>query len=348
MNFQDLVTHLGIPPQQTSLASHPQLNPDVTGVAALELATPSQLSFIDGERYAGQMQTTQAKTLILPNLPQLHRQASDLGVAWLSTEQPRLLFAQAIGLFYQPQRPSSGIHPTAVIHPSAKLGQDVAIAAYVVIGEDVHIGDHVCIHPHVTVYGGSRIGEGTVLHSQVVIHERSQIGAHCLIHSGVVIGSEGFGFVPTATGWFKMPQSGQVVLEADVEVGCNTTIDRPAVGETRIGQGTKIDNQVQIGHGCQIGANCVVVAQVGLAGRVQLGQGVVLAGQVGVAEGVKLGDGTIAIAQAGLMADTPPGEVVAGSPAMPQRQYWRVTALVRRLPELAQTLKQLQQRLPFE
>jgi UDP-3-O-[3-hydroxymyristoyl] glucosamine N-acyltransferase len=341
MNFQDLVTHLGIPPQQTSLGSHPHLNPEVTGVAALELATPSQLSFIDGERYAGQVQTTQAKALILPNLPRLHSQASDLGIAWLSTEQPRLLFAQTIGLFYQPQRPNSGIHPTAVIHPSAKLGEDVAIAAYVVIGEDVQIGDHVCIHPQVTVYGGSIIGEGTVLHSHVVIHERSQIGAHCLIHSGVVIGSEGFGFVPTATGWFKMPQSGHVVLEAEVEVGCNTTIDRPSVGETRIGQGTKIDNLVQIGHGCQIGSNCVIVAQAGLAGRVQLGPRVVLAGQVGVAEGVTLGDGTIAIAQAGLMADTAPGEVVAGSPAMPQRQYWRVTALLRRLPELAQTLRQL-------
>jgi UDP-3-O-[3-hydroxymyristoyl] glucosamine N-acyltransferase len=346
MKFRDLATQLGLPLSQTSLAALPELNPEVTGVAAIELATADQLSFIDGERHAGQVQTTQAKALILPNLPELCSQASERNIAWLSTEHPRLLFAQALSLFYQPQRPEPGIHPTAVIHPTAKLGKDIAIAAQVVIGADVQIGDQVCIHPQVVLYGGSQIGAGSTIHSHVIIHERSQLGPNCLIHSGAVIGSEGFGFVPTPTGWVKMPQSGHVVLEAGVEVGCNSAIDRPSVGETRVGAGTKIDNLVQIGHGCQIGANCVVVAQVGLAGRVTLGPRVVLAGQVGVAEGIKIGEGAVIMAQSGLLEDVEPGAVLCGSPAMPQRLFWRVTALVRRLPELAQTLKQLQKLLP--
>jgi UDP-3-O-[3-hydroxymyristoyl] glucosamine N-acyltransferase len=346
MEFRDLVARLGLPPSQTSLAALPDLNPEVQGVAAIELATTDQLSFIDGERYAKYVQTTQAKALILPNLPPLCHQAEQLGIAWASTDNPRLLFAQAIGVFYQPQRPDAGIHPTAVIHPTAKLGKDVAIAAQVVIGPEVEIGDQVCIHPQVVVYGGSRIGAGSTLHSQSVLHERSQIGPDCLIHSGVVIGSEGFGFVPTPTGWVKMPQSGRVVLEAGVEVGCNSAIDRPSVGETRIGAGTKIDNLVQIGHGCQIGANCVVVAQVGLAGRVTLGQRVVLAGQVGVSEGITIGDGAVIMAQSGLLEDAESGAVLCGSPAMPQRLFWRMTALMRRLPEFAQTLKQLQKLQP--
>jgi UDP-3-O-[3-hydroxymyristoyl] glucosamine N-acyltransferase len=348
ITFADLVTQLELDPQHTSLAIAPERNPTVSGVAAIELATPDQLSFIDGKRYGERLQTTQARVLILPKTPSLWEQANTREIAWVSTDQPRLLFAKAIGLFYQPQRPEPGIHPTAVIHPSAKLGKAVAIAAQVVVGAEVEIGDRVALHPQVVIYAGCHLGEGTVVHSRAVIHERSHIGANCLIHSGAVIGSEGFGFVPTASGWFKMPQSGCVILEPEVEVGCNSTIDRPAVGDTRIGRGTKIDNLVQVGHGCQIGPNCVLVAQVGLAGRVQLGQNVVLAGQVGVSEGLKVGDGAVILAQSGLVEDADPGAMLCGSPALPQRLFWRATALFRRLPEWSQTLKQLQKRLPPE
>ncbi|MGB8697927.1 MAG: UDP-3-O-(3-hydroxymyristoyl)glucosamine N-acyltransferase, partial [Thermosynechococcaceae cyanobacterium] len=168
------------------------------------------------------------------------------------------------------------------------------------------------------------------------LHERSQIGKDCVIHSGVVIGGEGFGFVPTATGWFKMPQSGHVVLEDAVEVGSNSTIDRPSVGETRIGQGTKIDNLVQIGHGCQIGSHCVLVSQVGLAGGVRLGDHVILAGQAGVAEKMSIGSGAIITAQAGVIQDVAAGEIVSGTPAMPNKLWLRTSLLLRRLPELFQ------------
>jgi UDP-3-O-[3-hydroxymyristoyl] glucosamine N-acyltransferase len=154
------------------------------------------------------------------------------------------------------------------------------------------------------------------------------------VHSGAVIGAEGFGFVPTVTGWYKMPQSGRTVLEDEVEVGCNTAIDRPAVGETRIGQGTKIDNLVQIGHGCQIGQNCILVSQVGLAGAVQLGDRVILAGQSGVTEKLNLGDRVIVTAKSAVFQDVAAGETVSGIPAMPNKLWLRTSLLIRRLPEL--------------
>jgi UDP-3-O-[3-hydroxymyristoyl] glucosamine N-acyltransferase len=163
-----------------------------------------------------------------------------------------------------------------------------------------------------------------------------------VIHSGAVIGAEGFGFVPTSTGWFKMEQSGCTVLEDGVEVGCNSTIDRPAVGETRVARNTKIDNLVQIGHGCQVGQNCALAAQVGMAGGVKVGNRVILAGQVGIANQAKIGDGAIATAKAGIHNDVEPGAIVSGIPAVPHKLFLKASAVYNRLPEMYQTLKQLQ------
>jgi UDP-3-O-[3-hydroxymyristoyl] glucosamine N-acyltransferase len=342
MEFRAFVEQLQIPLDQTSLVHLPEHNPLISGVAAIELATSTQLSFVEGERYGKFIDSTQAGVLILPPIPALVDQANQRGIAWLTTPQPRLAFAQALGLFYQPYQPSPHIHPSATIDPSVKLGEGVAISAQVVIGAGVEIGNQVCIHPHVVIYPGATIGERTVLHSHAVIHERSQIGPDCVVHSGAVIGAEGFGFVPTAEGWYKMPQSGVVVLEAGVEVGCNSAIDRPSVGTTWIGTGTKIDNLVQIGHGCQIGPHCVIAGQAGLAGRVELGSRVVLAGQVGVVDQVKIGAGAVVLAQSGVPHDVEPGAMVCGSPALPNKQFIKAITIFRRLPELYQTLRQLQ------
>jgi UDP-3-O-[3-hydroxymyristoyl] glucosamine N-acyltransferase len=195
------------------------------------------------------------------------------------------------------------------------------------------------------IYPDAQIGDRTILHANCTIHERSRIGADCVIHSGAVIGAEGFGFVPTPQGWFKMEQSGCTVLEDGVEVGCNSTIDRPAVGETRVGRNTKIDNLVQIGHGCQVGQNCAFAAQVGMAGGVKVGNGVILAGQAGIANQAKIGDGAIASAKAGIHNDVEPGAIVSGIPALPHKHFLKVAAVYSRLPEIYQTLKQLQRRL---
>ncbi len=334
MNFQDLVRRLDLSEERTSLGTSPTLNPELLGVAAIQQARTGTVSFIESSTLVHWISDTHASVLILPQKLDLTQVALERGIAWILTENPRLLFAQVLGLFYQPWQPDPAIHPTAVIDPTAQLGMGVFIGAHGAIQSGVKVGDGVCIHANAVIYPSVEIGDRSILHANCVIHERSIIGQDCTIHSGAVIGSEGFGFVPTATGLFKMPQSGRVILEDGVEVGCNTTIDRPAVGETRIGAGTKIDNLVQVGHGCQIGQNCILVSQVGLAGAVELGDRVVLAGQVGVSEKIKVGTGAIATGKAGIIQDVAAGETVSGFPAFPHKLWLRISVLIRRLPEL--------------
>lgn len=333
--FKTLIRQLGIADEQTSLAQNPLLNPTVHGVAAIAQSKTGTVSFIENAALAPALATTQASVVILPQQPSsLHETATQLGLAWIAAAQPRLLFAQILGLFYQPWQPEAVIHSTAVIHPTVTLGTGVAVGAHAVIEAGCTIADHVCIYPNVVIYPDVAIGDRTVLHANCVIHERTVIGQNCVIHSGAVIGAEGFGFVPTAAAWVKMQQSGHVVLEDGVEVGCSSAIDRPSVGETRIGKGTKIDNLVQVAHGCQIGQHCVLVSQVGLAGAVQLGDRVVIAGQSGVVEKVKVGAGAIVTAKTAVFQDVEAGQTVSGTPAMPNKLWLRTTVLIRRLPEL--------------
>ncbi|HEY9672804.1 MAG TPA: UDP-3-O-(3-hydroxymyristoyl)glucosamine N-acyltransferase [Waterburya sp.] len=345
MKFSEIAEKLSGAAQSNSLTTHPDLNPDITSIAPIEEAASGTISYIEGGKFAAMVGKTAASALVLPSNAALQTQATERGIAWIASPEPRLLFANAIALFYKPFQPAPEIHPTAVIHPSAEIGKDVHIGAHVVIQPGVKIGNEVCIHPNVVIYPDVQIGDRTVLHANCTIHERSQIGADCVIHSGAVIGAEGFGFVPTPQGWFKMQQSGRTVLENGVEIGCNTTIDRPAVGETRVGRNTKIDNLVQIAHSCQIGENCAFAAQVGMAGGVKIGNRVILAGQSGIANQAKIGDGAIASAKAGIHGDVAPGEIVSGIPAMPHKNFLKAAAIYSRLPELYQTLKQLQRRL---
>ena len=346
MKFSQIVAVLGDAVTASSLESDDSAqkasDPDLAALAPIHAATASTLSYIEGPKFADAVATTGAGALVLPTDSALQQAASDRHIAWVSVNNPRLVFARAIALFYQPFQPSPGIHPSAVIDPTAVIGQAVAIGAHAVIQPHVEVGDHVCIHPNVVVYPGVTIGAGTVLHANCVIHERTQIGAECVIHSGAVVGSEGFGFVPTATGWEKMHQSGRTVLEDGVEIGCNATVDRPAVGETRVGRNTKIDNLVHIAHGCQVGEAVAMAAQVGMAGGVTIGDRVILAGQVGIANQAVVGDGAVASAKAGIHNNIPAGETVSGMPAIPHRTYLRSATLFKRLPEMAKAIKQLQ------
>jgi len=342
MKFSEIVHKLGDSVISSNL---PANDIEITGVAAVDEATSNTLSYIEGAKFASQIATTKASALILPPDEAMQAQAQERGIAWITTPEPRLLFAKVIALFYQPYRPAPGIHPSAVIHPSAHIGKDVYIGAHAVIEARVKIGDRACIFPNVVIYPDVQIGSRTTLHANCTIEERTQIGADCVIHSGAVIGAEGFGFVPIATGWYKMEQSGITVLEDGVEVGCNSNIDRPAVGETRVGRNTIIDNLVQIGHGCKIGANCALAGQVGLAGGVQVGDRVILAGQVGVVNQVKIGNGAIASAKAGVHSDIEPGAIVAGVPAIPHKLFLKAAAIYNRLPEMYQSLKHIQKRL---
>lgn len=342
MQFSELVTSLGSAVAASSFDFDRELNPKLTGLAPIEEATTGTISYIEGEKFAQFVERTAASMLILPNSEPIKERANARGIAWVAAREPRLLFAQVIKLFYQPFRPQPSIHPTATIDPGAEIGENVYIGAHAVIHAQVKIGTGVTIHPNVVIYPDVEIGDRVILHANCTIHERSRIGANCVIHSGAVIGSEGFGFVPTPTGWFKMEQAGYTVLEEAVEVGCNSCIDRPAVGETHIGRDTKLDNLVHVGHGCKIGSNCALAAQVGLAGGVKVGNGVLLGGQVGVANQVTIGDRSMASAKTGIHNDVEPGAIVSGYPAVAHKQWLKASAIINRLPEMYQFFKQLQ------
>lgn len=344
MLFKDLVEKL----RQSVKSSSETPDLEISGVSAVLDSKPNTLTYSESLKFAKQLRETQAAAVILPANEELLAIAKERGLAWIVVANPRYAFAQAIALFYQPYKPAATIHPSAIIDPSAQIGQNVAIGAHVVIEANVTIGNDVVIHPGVVIYPDVIIGDRTVLHANCVIHERAQIGADCVIHAGAVIGSEGFGFVPTREGWLKMEQSGCTVLEDGVEVGCNSSIDRPSVGETRIGRNTKIDNCVQVGHGVKTGEACAFAAQVGIAGGSVLGNRVILAGQVGVGNESRMGDGSVASAKTGVHASVAAGQTVSGYPAVDHRIFLRSSAVYSHLSEMYKAIKQIQKRLGMD
>jgi UDP-3-O-[3-hydroxymyristoyl] glucosamine N-acyltransferase len=317
-------------------------DPELLGAESLERAGASQLSFLEaGHALSLALAASSAAAVLLPLDPELQEAAQARGLAWVALKDPRLAFAEALEALYPRTLPAAGIHASAVVDPSARIGEGVHLAARVVVGADCVLGAGCVLHPGVVLYEDVQLGEGCELHANAVLHPGSRLARHCVVHSGAVIGSEGFGFVPSAQGWRKMPQTGQVVLEEGVEVGCGSTVDRPSVGETRLGAGTKIDNLVHIGHGVVTGRGCALAAQVGIAGGARLGNGVILAGQVGVANKAVIGDRAIASSKSGIHGEVGAGEVVSGYPAIPNRLWLRCSAAFSRLPEMAKTLRQL-------
>jgi UDP-3-O-[3-hydroxymyristoyl] glucosamine N-acyltransferase len=307
---------------------------EIHGVAGIEAAEPGQITFIANPKYAAAARTTKASAVIAAeDFPALK-------TAMLRSKNPYLDFARALEFFYQPPQYVPGIHPTAVIHPSAKIGADVHIGPYVVIQEDVEIGKNAVLLAHVVVYRGVKIGNNFLAHAHAVVREFCRVGNNVVLQNGVVIGGDGFGFAKKGKGqWHKIVQSGQTIIEDDVEVQANACIDRASVGETRIARGAKIDNLVQVGHGSKVGEDTLLCAQAGLAGSTDVGKGVILAGQVGVAGHCKIGDGAIATAQSGIPNDVAPGAVVSGYPAMDNKLWLRCVAVFTRLPEIARALR---------
>ena len=327
--------------------SQPGQDPDLSGAAALDQAVGDQLSFLEaGNVLSASLSDSAVGALLLPDQQDLIDLASQRGIAFAVVSDPRLAFAEALDCLHPRQRPQADIHPTAVIDERAVVGPGTAIAARVCIGAGSRVGADCIVHPGVVIYDDVVIADGCELHANAVLHPGSRLGRRCVVNSNAVVGSEGFGFVPTAKGWRKMPQTGQVVLEDGVEVGCGSTIDRPSVGETRIGAGTKIDNLVQIGHGVSTGRGCAFAAQVGIAGGARIGHGVILAGQVGVANRAVVGDRAIASSKSGIHGEVASGEVVSGYPAIPNRLWLRCSAAFSKLPELARTVRELKRNTP--
>jgi UDP-3-O-[3-hydroxymyristoyl] glucosamine N-acyltransferase len=307
---------------------------EITGVAGIEDALAGQITFVANPKYAAAARSTRASAVIVgDDFPAIERPA-------LRHPNPYLAFAHAIELFYDAPKYSSGVHSTAVIHPSATIGDGASIAAYVVVGERVQIGAHCTLLPHVVIYPGAIIGKNFFAHAHAVVREHCRIGDDVILQNGAVIGADGFGFAKTEQGeWHKIVQSGPAVLEDDVEVQANACVDRASIGETRIGNGSKVDNLVQVGHGSRVGERTLLCAQVGLAGSTDVGNDVILAGQVGVAGHCSIGDGVIATAQTGIPSSVEAGKVVSGYPAIDNRQWLRAVAVFGKLPELARSFR---------
>jgi UDP-3-O-[3-hydroxymyristoyl] glucosamine N-acyltransferase len=315
---------------------------EVTGAAGLDEAVAGQVAFLANPRYTPRVQTTRATAVYLAEGVEPGRE----DVAPLFARDPYLAYTRALRLFNPEPEFEPGVHPSAVVDPTARLGVGVSVGACSVLGRGVNVGDGARIFPNVTVYDGVSIGAGSVIHSGVALREGTVVGARVRIHNNSVIGSDGFGYAKDEEGrWLKIPQTGRVVVEDDVEIGAGTTVDCASVGETRIARGAKIDNLVQIGHSCTVDEDALVCAQVGLAGSTRVGRRVILAGQVGVAGHLSIGDDVVLTAKSATSHDVPAGKVLSGIPAFDNREWLRSTAAFRRLGEMQRTVRALEARL---
>lgn len=309
---------------------------EITGVAGIETAGPGQLTFLTNPRYRRRLRETRAAAIIVA------KDYEDLPLPTVRSANPYLTFARALEFFYQPPPFPAGIHPTSIVSPRARVGRDATIGPYCFIDDDVHIGDRARLHSFVSIYRGTRIGDDFVAHSHAVVREHCQLGHRVILQNAAIVGCDGYGFAREDTGrYYKIVQSGPVVVEDDVEIQAGATIDRATVGETRIGRGAKIDNLVQVGHASSVGENSLLCAQVGLAGSTRVGNDVILAGQAGVAGHCQIGDGVRVTAQSGLHGDIPAGQTLSGSPAIENRLWLKCVALYARLPEMHDELRAL-------
>jgi len=312
---------------------------EITGAATVDRAGPQEITFAAEKRYLELARSSKAGCIIVAkDAPQLERPT-------LRVQNPRHAWATVLEALAPKREYPAGVHPSAAVAPDAKIGKDVCIQANVVIGEGSVIGDRVVLCPGVVIGAGCVIGDDSFLHPRVTVMDRVQIGKRVIIHPGAVIGSDGFGYVTINGKHRKVPHIGTVVIEDDVEIGANTTVDRGVCGATRIGRGTKIDNLVQVGHNVEIGEDCLVVAMAGLAGSAIVGDRVTIAGQAGVAGHLTVGDDSV-IAARGLVArDLPPKSFVSGFPARPHRENMRVIAATQKLPEALESLSELSRRV---
>jgi UDP-3-O-[3-hydroxymyristoyl] glucosamine N-acyltransferase len=313
---------------------------EIARIAAIEDAGPGDLTFFANRKYADALRHTRASAVIAaPGV-------TGLPCAIVRAADPYLTFARALGVFADGWRPAPGVHPQAVVEAGATVAADASVGAFAYVGEGARIGARTILHPHVSVGRSAEIGDDCVIHPQVSIRERVVVGNRVVLQDGVVVGGDGYGFARRRDGSHeKIPQIGRVVVEDDVEIGSNTTVDRPAVGETRIGAGSKIDNLVQVAHGVKVGRHVLLAAQVGIAGSSVIEDQVTLAGQVGVAGHITVGKGTVATAQTGIPNSVEAGGFISGYPAIPNREWLKASAVFRKLPELRRLVSELERRI---
>jgi UDP-3-O-[3-hydroxymyristoyl] glucosamine N-acyltransferase len=311
----------------------------IEGIARIDQATPREITFITHKRFARLAAQSRAAAFIVS------QEYAGLPRPLIIVTHPYLAYARVAALFAPPLRRWPGVSDSAYLGQGVALGRDVSIAPLVFIDDHVQLGDRVTVMPGCVIGEEVKIGADTLLYPNVTIRERCTVGERCIIHSGTVIGSDGFGFVPGEAGHVKIPQLGTVVIEADVEIGANCTIDRGALGATRVGRGVKMDNLVHLAHNVEVGEFSFLVAQVGVSGSTKLGKAVALGGQVGLAGHIELGDGVQVGAQSGVHRSIPAGQTVSGYPARPQREWLQIMGHLPRLPDIYQRLKRLEQNL---
>ncbi len=332
MTLRELADRLGC-------ALHGDGDIEISGVAGMERASPSELTFLANPKYAPKVKHTRAAAILVTE------PVRD-PIASLVSKNPYLDFARALELFYQPPRPAPGIHPTAVIAPTARIGGNPSIGAYAVVGERVTIGANAVLHPHAVIYEGADIGDDFTAHSHAVVREFCRVGHRVILQNGVVVGGDGFGFAKRDDGThYKIVQSGVAVIEDDVEIQTLSSVDRATVGETRVRRGAKIDSLVQIGHASVVGEDNIICAQAGLAGSSVLERNVLLAGQAGVSGHLTIHDNAVVYAQSGIGGDVAAGAVVSGSPAFDAATWRRAITAFPKLPEILRAVRQLEKRL---
>ncbi|MFH2127189.1 MAG: UDP-3-O-(3-hydroxymyristoyl)glucosamine N-acyltransferase [Pseudomonadota bacterium] len=313
---------------------------EVSGIKGLEDAGPEDLSFLANPKYAPMLEKCRAGVVLVDREHKVPE-----GLAIIRVDNPYLAYAQVLTKATAKPYVPLGVHPKAVVEPDARLGADCSVHALAYVGAGAELGDRVVVHPGAYLGPGVKVGSDTVIHANAAVYHDCVIGSRCIIHGGVIIGADGYGFVFDGQGHFKIPQVGIVQIDDDVELGAGTTIDRAANGRTWIQRGVKIDDQVHIAHGCVIGENSLLVAQVGISGSSKLGKGVVLGGKVGVVGHITIGDGAMVGGGSGIAQSVEPGAVVSGYPVMPHRLWLRTRGLVKRLPEIFSRVKKLEDRL---
>jgi UDP-3-O-[3-hydroxymyristoyl] glucosamine N-acyltransferase len=312
---------------------------DIRGAAGVQEAREGQITFITGKNLIEDLERSQASAALVPlDTPALH-------LPLLRLKNPRLAFARTLELFYVKPYQASGIGEKASVGANVVIGADPSIHPFVVLADDVKVGDRVTLYPGVAIGRGSVVHDDSIIHANVSIGENIRIGKRVIIHAGTVIGSDGFGFVTDNGRHHKIPQTGGVIIEDDVEIGANCTIDRATLGNTVIKNGTKLDNQVHVAHNVTIGEHCLLAAQTGIAGSSTLGNFVVFGGQVGVADHISIGDRVMAGGGSGISRDLDAGQVVAGYYAMPIRDWLKVQVLLPKLPELKKTIDKLEKQI---